>query len=113
MSQGASLRHTKELRSNGRMFADEALRILSNERQDLSITLVQGLALLWTYEVNYGDKAQAVALLDEFYYVHSNLGLSDIEIPVADGALAPQDFQLAAEWQVISGIIWAMFCLEA
>ncbi|KAL6695522.1 hypothetical protein J3F84DRAFT_374608 [Trichoderma pleuroticola] len=113
ISQGASLPHVKELRSNGRVFADEALRILSNERQHPSITLVQGLALLWTYEVNYGNKVQAVALLDEFYYVHGNLGLSDIEIPGTDGAQAPQDPQLAAEWQVISSIVWAIFCLEA
>lgn len=71
------------------------------------------MALLWTYEVNYGNKVQAVALLDEFYYVHSNLGLSDIEIPGTDGSQAPQDPRLAAEWQVISSIVWAIFCLEA
>jgi hypothetical protein len=95
------------------MFADEALRMLRDERQRPSITLLQGLIVLWIYEVNYGEKAQAIALLEEFYYFHSALGLSDLAMPAIDGIFLSQAPRLMREWQVLSCIVWGFFCLEA
>ncbi|KAM5357655.1 hypothetical protein ACJZ2D_016043 [Fusarium nematophilum] len=115
MSQGASSRQCGDLRSRGRMFADEALRMLRDEQQRPSIPLLQGLIVLWIYEVNYGVKAKAEALLDQFYYFHNVLGLSDLAMPAVDCAIPSQTStsHLINEGQVLSYIVWGFFCLEA
>ncbi|KAK2684240.1 hypothetical protein QWA68_016942, partial [Fusarium oxysporum] len=112
MSQGVSSRQGRDLRFRGRMFADEALRVLEDERQRPSITLLQGLTVLWIYEVNYGEKAQAIALLEEFYHFHSALGLSDLAMPAMDDTTPSQLSRPMREWQVFSCIVWGFFCFE-
>src|SRR6478609_4652686 len=113
MSQGVSSRQGRDLRFRGRMFADEALRVLEDERQRPSITLLQGLTVLWIYEVNYGEKAQAISLLEEFYHFHSALGLSDLAMPAMDDTSPSQVSRPMREWQVLSCIVWGFFCFEA
>ena len=87
--------------------------MLEGERQHPSIPLLQGLVALWVYEVNYGDTAQAAALLDEFYFFHDALRLSDLSIPANNSSTPSWDFQLATEWQIISCITWGFFYLDA
>ncbi|KAJ3542275.1 hypothetical protein NM208_g4187 [Fusarium decemcellulare] len=113
ISQGASSPQARDLRLRGRMFADEALGMLRHERQHPSMTLLQGLIVLWIYEVNYGRKAQAIALLEEFYNTHSTLGLSDLTLPTMEGIFPSQASHSKEEWQVLSCIVWGFFCLEA
>ncbi|EXK79513.1 hypothetical protein FOQG_15872 [Fusarium oxysporum f. sp. raphani 54005] len=113
ISQGVSSRQGRDLRFRGRMFADEALRVLEDERQRPSITLLQGLTVLWIYEVNYGEKAQAISLLEEFYHFHSALGLSDLAMPAMDDTSPSQVSRPMREWQVLSCIVWGFFCFEA
>ena len=69
------------LADHGRAFADEALQLLESERNYRSITLIQGLALLWVYEGNGGNKSPAVDLLKELYHIQGCLGLSTITVP--------------------------------
>jgi hypothetical protein len=95
------------------MFADEALRMLEDERQRPSITLLQGLTVLWICEVNYGEKKQAISLLEEFHHFHSTLGVSDLAMPTIDGILPSQAPRLMRERQILSCIVWGFFCLEA
>jgi hypothetical protein len=95
------------------MFADEALRMLVDERQRPSITLLQGLTFLWIYEVNYGEKTQAISLLEDYYHFHNALGLSDLAMPTIDGIISSQAPHLIRERQVLSCIVWGFFCLEA
>lgn len=59
--------------TRGRVFADEAYRLLQQERAQPqpSLTLTQGVALLWTYESNIGDGPHALRLLDDVYHLYS------------------------------------------
>lgn len=95
------------------MFADEALRMLEDERQRPSITLLQGLTVLWIYEVNYGEKTKAISLLEDFYHFHSALGLSDLTMQTIDGIFPSQAPGLIRERQALSCIVWGFFCMEA
>ena len=89
------------------MFADTAQHILEGELQHQSITLVQGLSILWVYEFNHGDKMRATALLEEFYGVYKALNLGGWVIPDTIGA------QYIGCWQAASYIIWGCFSLDA
>jgi hypothetical protein len=80
--------------------------MLQQEQLDTSIPLAQGLALLWTYEANFGDQHRATALLDEFYQVCDALGVSNVENPERDA------FDSKMEWQAVSFVSWGFFCLE-
>lgn len=111
--QGISSPKAQELQSRGLMFANEALQILADERQRPSITLLQGLISLWFYEVNYGKKAQAVTLLEDFYHFHHILGISDLVMPSMDDEISRHISPLKREWQALSCIVWGFFCLEA
>ncbi|KAH6896644.1 hypothetical protein B0T10DRAFT_526067 [Thelonectria olida] len=106
VSQGVSSRQLDEFRSRGRSFADEALRMLEQDRLNTTIPLAQGLALLWIYEDNYGDQHRATAFLDEFYRVHDALGVSNVEDPAHDVNHSKM------EWQALSFVSWGFFCLE-
>ncbi|KAI5460641.1 hypothetical protein BGZ63DRAFT_488630 [Mariannaea sp. PMI_226] len=110
ISQGASQRQLSDFRSRGRSFADEALRMLEQERFNTSIPLVQGLALLWIYEANFGDEGRGAVLLSDFYRVHEAIGASNVESPEN---LDMFDFGSRMEWQAISFVSWGFFCLEA
>lgn len=81
--------------------------MLEGELHHQSITLVQGLAMLWIYEFNYGDKTRATALLEEFYNVHQALQLNAWTIPDKIGS------QYLGCWQAASFIIWGLYVLDA
>ncbi|KAJ3453382.1 hypothetical protein MRS44_017629 [Fusarium solani] len=115
MSQGESSRKCEELRSRGAMFADEARRMLEDERKRPSISLLQGLLVLWIHEINYGVKAEAEVLLEQFYRFHDALGLSDLAVSPVNHAIPNETstLRLMEEGQVLSCIVWGFFCLEA
>ncbi|KAI8710716.1 Amidohydro-rel domain-containing protein [Fusarium sp. LHS14.1] len=114
MSQGESSHKCEELRSSGAMFADEARRMLEGERKRPSVSLLQGLLVLWIYEINYGVKAEAQVLLEHFYSFHEALGLSDLAMPAVSHAIPNETstLRLMEEGQVLSCIVWGVFCLE-
>lgn len=87
--------------------------MLEDERQHPSITLLQGLTVLWIYKVNYGEKIEAIALLEEFYHFHDTLGLSDLDMLTIHSMIPSQPLRLKRERQVLSLVIWGFFCLEA
>lgn len=93
---------------HSRAFADEALQLLETERNYQSITLVQGLALLWVYEGNCGNKSRAVDLLNELYHVHECLGLSRTTIPTGTRMAEPA---AQRKWHAISCICWGFYSL--
>lgn len=75
LSLGATSQQSHQAHLGGRLFAEEALNMLEDERKHPSITFVQGLAVLWIYQINYGDKSLAASILDNFYFFHSALRL--------------------------------------
>ncbi|KAF7563292.1 hypothetical protein G7046_g820 [Stylonectria norvegica] len=105
-SQSESPRLSRDLCLRGRDFAKAALELLQVGRGTPSITLLQGLAMLWMYEANYGDKIRAEALQDELCGVHETLGLSHLE-------MTPRPDTSDRHWQALSFIVWGFFCLEA
>lgn len=107
LCQGSPPRLSTEYHARGRDFADEAHRLLENELAHQSITLVQGLAILGTYEGNFGERTRALALLDEFHRAYDGLGLSDWQISNAPDACYMDC------WQAASYTIWGLFALEA
>lgn len=90
----------------GRAFADEALQLLETERNYQSITLLQGLALLWVYEGNCGNKSRAIDLLNELYRIHGCLGLSTITVPTGTRMADPN---VQRKWHAISSICWGFY----
>ncbi|KAK5993798.1 Nitrogen assimilation transcription factor nit-4-like protein [Cladobotryum mycophilum] len=55
----------------GCAFADEAYRQLEQHMPESKITLIQGLAILSTYESNFGDRAKAAGLLENLDQLRS------------------------------------------
>lgn len=63
--------------TRGRVFADEAARLLEIEKlkndhlTKPSVSVIQGVALLWAYESNIGDADLGLLLLNEVYDLYS------------------------------------------
>ena len=107
--QGVSQSQVKERRARSREFADEAFRILDQQPLCPSIPLAQGLALLWTFEVNYGQQEVAVALLERFYLVYGALMK---EYEGTSASLHEFDFTLTPALDSTALVMWGFFCLE-
>ncbi|KAH8178489.1 fungal zn(2)-Cys(6) binuclear cluster domain-containing protein [Sarocladium implicatum] len=109
LMQGVSQSQLKERLSRSREFADEALRILDQQPPYHSIPLAQGLALLWTYEVNYGQEEVAHTLLDQFYVVHKAL---ITEYKASSTSVDQFRFPPTPERDSTAFALWGFFCLE-
>ncbi|KAJ9138468.1 Nitrogen assimilation transcription factor nira [Pleurostoma richardsiae] len=92
----------------GRPFAQEAHRILSNTTGRPSITLIQGLGMLWVYEGNSGSRQRAATLLETFFDAYQSLGL-DVDMTHL-GALS--DPMAERRWEAVSFICWGMYSME-
>ncbi|KAH7175470.1 hypothetical protein EDB81DRAFT_769974 [Dactylonectria macrodidyma] len=60
--------------TQGRVFADEALRLLEVKQQFPSLPYLQGVALLWAYEETLGNPTTAAALLVQLFELHAACG---------------------------------------
>jgi hypothetical protein len=93
----------------GRDFADEATRLYNFEVLRPSLTLIQGLMILFAYEARFGQANTAEHYLNLFYDTHSRLSLNEAQIPTQDVFL---DTNISRSWQAISKSLWGIYMVE-
>ncbi|KAH7137649.1 putative fungal-specific transcription factor [Dactylonectria macrodidyma] len=57
--------------TQGRLFADEALRLLETKQHLPTLPYLQGIAILWAYEETLGNATTAAALLAKLFELHA------------------------------------------
>ncbi|KAI5464490.1 hypothetical protein BGZ63DRAFT_401434 [Mariannaea sp. PMI_226] len=100
----------KDAQPRGRAFANEAWRIYQLDEQHLSFPLIQGVALLWTYEEHLGDRMRAATLLEDLYKLHDSIKI--FQADRLHWALAGKKDQVRVE-QAVSYIAWGFFHLDS
>ncbi|KAK3939026.1 hypothetical protein QBC46DRAFT_409619 [Diplogelasinospora grovesii] len=93
----------------GRQFAVAAFDILKSEINYQSITLAQGMAVLWMYELNFGDRERAKWLLEEVYKTYKNLRLDTMRAASSESVLC--DPAARRTCNAISKICWGFYSL--
>lgn len=96
--------------SRGWKFACAAKRMLEDERSRPSITVLQGITLLWLYEGSVGDARQAERYMWEMVGLYFKLGLDRRAMPDVCPAW---DSRMGRELQAISLIIWGLYSFNA
>jgi hypothetical protein len=102
-----------DVMTRGRVFADEAYRLLEKERtySRPSLTLTQGMAFLWVYESNVGDGALGLRLLDDLYFFYSDFAFDN---PARYNDVAHLSSSLeATRWKAHSHLAWGYYCVDA
>ncbi|KAL8351361.1 hypothetical protein RB601_000602 [Gaeumannomyces tritici] len=96
--------------SRGLKFARAAKRILEDERRRPSITMLQGITLLWLYEGSAGDARQAERYMWEMVDLYFQLGLHRRTEP---DNCPGWNSRMGRELQAISYIVWGIFSFNA
>ncbi|EJP61519.1 fungal specific transcription factor, putative [Beauveria bassiana ARSEF 2860] len=93
----------------GRVFADEALRLLEVEETKPSLPFLQGTAILAVYKLSIGETATATYLLEKLHLLPSPMEwLAACPLPNDNTAsLRAQDTRTAI------ACIWGFYCLDA
>ncbi|KAI9148682.1 Nitrogen assimilation transcription factor nit-4 [Paramyrothecium foliicola] len=102
----------------GRTFAEEAVNILSTDRHQPTLALLQGIAALWMYNHLSGKSQIAGQLLDELFSLHSHLETKGLwhsqPVPISSSAdnNARSTTENKRERQALSYASWGLYFLD-